>query len=179
MFLCSPGWPEIHVAVNIWSSCGARSGTESFMHARQAHGQSWAPSLAFGPLCMSCLTAAPESARSQRLTQEAEVHPLLRWPQWLETQAEMSQFPLSPLFPPCFLPTPSLHPPPPRPSITELIPRVTNPGQQSEERRAAELQRRDECHCGVLVKVHSVVFPGIRARSTYIFATLSVNSLEN
>lgn len=91
----------------------------------------------------------------------------------------MSQFPLSPLFPPHFLPMPSLHPPPPRPSVTELIPRVTNPGQQSEERRAAELQRRDDCHCGVLVKVHSVVFPGIRARSTYIFATLSVNSLED
>lgn len=74
MFLYSPGWPQIHVALNIWSSCstqpllwlqvcitwflvfcGARDGTEGFMHARQAHGQSWAPSLAFGPLCVSGL----------------------------------------------------------------------------------------------------------------------------
>lgn len=82
---------------------------------------------------MSCLTADPESAQSQRLTQEAEVHPPLRWPQWHETQAEMSQFPLNPLFPPRFLSTPWLHSPPPCPSVTELIPRVTNPRQQLEE----------------------------------------------
>lgn len=163
MFLYSPGWPQIHVAWNIWSSCstqpllglqvcvtwflvlcGARGRTGGFMHARQANCKSWAPSLAFGPLCMSCLAVDLESAQSQSLTQEAEVHPPLLWPQWHETQAEMSQFPLNPLFPSCFLPMPSLRSPPPHLSVTELIPRVTNPRQQSEEWRTVELQRRDD-----------------------------------